>query len=109
MPCPHASSVSLPTLTPLWLAWPDPASFTSWLPGLGEEGWGGSGWEEFGPSPSLGLRGGRGLACRQSPFVWVAVQSSWSGISGRFLHLKNNCIVWGAQENPNPSQTCQAV
>lgn len=45
----------------------------------------------------------------QSPFVWVAVQSSWSGISGRFVHLKNNCIVWGAQENPNPSQTCQAV
>lgn len=26
-----------------------------------------------------------------------------------FLHLKNNCIVWGPLENPNLSQTCQTV
>lgn len=26
-----------------------------------------------------------------------------------FLYLKNNCIVWGPLENPNPSQTCQAA
>lgn len=67
-----------------WLSYP--ASLASWLAGLGKEGWGGSDWEEFRPSPFLGLRGGgRSLARRhRAPLSGPLCKAAGLGFLGVF-------------------------
>lgn len=94
-PCP------LPVVGQAWLS--NPVSCTSWLADLGEEGCGGFGWEEFRPSSSLGLMWGGAFWADTEPLCLghCAKQLVWDFWA--FFTLKNNCIVWGACENLNPS------
>lgn len=103
MGCPCSAPHTCHPLLPPWRPSLAQQSFY-FLTGLSEEAGEGLAGRSWGPAPPR-LRGGRSLTADTEPLCLglCAKQLVWDFWA--FLHLKNNCIVWGASRIQIPPQT----